>query len=63
MKVGVGSDHGGFAMKQELARLLAADGHEVVDFGNKVYKVTELEAIRWQRILSPILGLHHRRKQ
>ena len=33
MKVGVGSDHGGFAMKQELARLLVA---EVVDFGNKV---------------------------
>ena len=37
MKVGIGSDHGGFEMKQQLAKLLAADGHEVVDFGNNVY--------------------------
>jgi ribose 5-phosphate isomerase B len=37
MKVGVGADHGGFEMKQQLAKLLAADGHEVVDFGNHVY--------------------------
>ncbi len=36
MKVGVGADHGGFEMKQQLAKLLAAEGHEVVDFGNKV---------------------------
>jgi ribose 5-phosphate isomerase B len=37
MKVGVGADHGGFEMKEQLTKLLAADGHEVVDFGNKVY--------------------------
>jgi ribose 5-phosphate isomerase B len=37
MKVGVGADHGGFEMKQQLAKLMAADGHEVVDFGNRVY--------------------------
>ena len=36
MKVGVGADHGGFEMKQQLAKLLAAEGHELVDFGNKV---------------------------
>jgi ribose 5-phosphate isomerase B len=36
MKVGVGADHGGFEMKQQLASLLAAEGHEVVDVGNKV---------------------------
>jgi ribose 5-phosphate isomerase B len=36
MKVGVGADHGGFEMKQQLAKLLTAEGHEVVDFGNKV---------------------------
>jgi ribose 5-phosphate isomerase B len=36
MTVGVGADHGGFEMKQQLAKLLAAEGHEVVDFGNKV---------------------------
>lgn len=37
MKVGLGADHGGFEMKQQLAQLLATEGHEVVDFGNKVY--------------------------
>src|SRR5271166_1032614 len=37
MKVGIGADHGGFEMKQQLAKLLAKEGHEVVDFGNKVY--------------------------
>ena len=36
MKVGVGADHGGFEMKQQLAKLLAAEDHELVDFGNKV---------------------------
>ena len=36
MKVGIGADHGGFEMKLQLAKLLAAEGHEVVDFGNKV---------------------------
>jgi len=35
--VGVGADHGGFEMKQQLVKLLAAAGHEVLDFGNKVY--------------------------
>jgi ribose 5-phosphate isomerase B len=37
MKVGMGADHGGFEMKQELAALLRAEGHQVVDFGDKVY--------------------------
>lgn len=37
MKVGVGADHGGFEMKNELATLLANEGYEVVDFGNELY--------------------------
>lgn len=37
MKIGVGADHGGFQMKQELAERLRKEGHEVVDFGNKKY--------------------------
>ena len=37
MRVRVGADHGGFEMKQELATLLARDGHEVVDFGDKKF--------------------------
>src|ERR1700733_14187159 len=37
MKVGLGADHGGFGTKEKLAKMLAKEGHEVVDFGNKVY--------------------------
>ncbi len=37
MRIGIGSDHGGFVMKEQLARKLAEEGHEVVDFGNMVY--------------------------
>jgi RpiB/LacA/LacB family sugar-phosphate isomerase len=41
MKVGLAADHGGFEMKQQLAKLLAEEGHEVVDFGNTVYDGTD----------------------
>jgi ribose 5-phosphate isomerase B len=37
MKVGIGADHGGFEMKQQLAALLKTEGHQVIDFGDKVY--------------------------
>jgi ribose 5-phosphate isomerase B len=37
MKVAIGADHGGIDMKTQLAALLARAGHEVIDFGNKVY--------------------------
>ena len=37
MKLGLSADHGGFEMKQQLGKLLAAEGHEVIDFGIKVY--------------------------
>ncbi len=33
MRVGIASDHGGFALKEQIARLLRGSGHEVVDFG------------------------------
>jgi len=33
MRIAVGSDHAGFKLKQEIARGLAEDGHEVVDVG------------------------------
>ena len=35
MRVGVATDHGGFALKEALAAKLRAAGHEVVDFGAK----------------------------
>lgn len=37
MKVGIGADHGGFKMKEDLSKLLTEAGHEVVDFGNDQY--------------------------
>jgi len=37
MNIGIGADHGGFSMKQELAKALRAEGHQVIDFGNTVF--------------------------
>lgn len=33
MKIGIGSDHAGYRYKEEIRRFLAAQGHEVRDFG------------------------------
>ena len=33
MKIAIASDHGGFALKQEVAAYLREQGHEVTDFG------------------------------
>ena len=33
MKIGIGSDHAGFAMKQEIMEYLRELGHEVTDYG------------------------------
>jgi ribose 5-phosphate isomerase RpiB len=33
MRVGIASDHGGFALKEQVAELLRDSGQEVVDFG------------------------------
>jgi ribose 5-phosphate isomerase B len=33
MRIGIAADHGGFAMKVEMAESLRESGHEVVDFG------------------------------
>ena len=33
MRVGIATDHGGFGLKEELRRRLAAAGHDVVDLG------------------------------
>ena len=35
MKIGIAADHGGYEMKEKLYILLGANGHEVVDFGNR----------------------------
>jgi ribose 5-phosphate isomerase B len=33
MRIGIATDHGGFALKEELLAHLREAGHEVVDFG------------------------------
>lgn len=33
MRIGIASDHGGFALKAEIAAILSSAGHEVLDFG------------------------------
>jgi len=33
MRIGIATDHGGFALKEELVAQLRGAGHEVVDFG------------------------------
>ena len=37
MRIGIGADHGGFQMKEQLAKRLAEQGHEVIDFGNMAF--------------------------
>ena len=37
MRVGVAADHGGFQMKEQLAKKLTEEGHDVTDFGNMVF--------------------------
>jgi ribose 5-phosphate isomerase B len=41
MRVAIGADHGGFAMKEQLVKRLAAEGHEVIDFGNPVFDAAD----------------------
>jgi ribose 5-phosphate isomerase B len=35
MKIGIGSDHAGFALKEHVRERMEAAGHEMVDFGAK----------------------------
>ncbi|MGL1102736.1 RpiB/LacA/LacB family sugar-phosphate isomerase, partial [Vibrio parahaemolyticus] len=41
MRVAIGADHGGFEMKQQLAKLLRDQGHKVIDFGNQRYDTND----------------------
>lgn len=41
MKIFIGADHRGFALKESLKPWLTSLGHEVVDCGNRVYEKTD----------------------
>ncbi len=41
MRVAVGADHGGFEMKEEIAKRLRDDDHEVIDFGNYILDIED----------------------
>jgi len=41
MKIAIGSDHGGFVLKEEIRAELEAWGHEVIDFGCKSSESTD----------------------
>ena len=41
MRIGLASDHGGFELKQALAKTIAGAGHEVVDLGAHTYDAAD----------------------
>jgi ribose 5-phosphate isomerase B len=41
MKIAIGADHAGFVVKEALRKKLAAEGHEVVDFGTDSTESTD----------------------
>jgi ribose 5-phosphate isomerase B len=41
MRIGLASDHGGFELKQELAKTIAAAGHELLDLGAHTYDAAD----------------------
>jgi len=55
MRVGIATDHGGFALKKDLIARLRAAGHEVVDFGAAAFS----QAPRHLRRLSKVASLEN----
>jgi ribose 5-phosphate isomerase B len=41
MRVGIATDHGGFALKEELVAHLRIEGHEAVDFGAHTFSADD----------------------
>ena len=49
MRIGIGSDHAGFAYKEMLRRTLTDQGHDVVDFGT-----TSTEPVDYPLFIRPV---------
>lgn len=41
MRIGIAADHAGFDLKEKLCAELAAEGHDLVDFGPKTYEADD----------------------
>jgi len=49
MRIGISTDHGGFALKQDLMARLRAAGHDVADFGAEKLSFTPSQPARSAR--------------
>lgn len=49
MKIGIGSDHAGFEYKEQIRKMLAEAGHEVVDFGTD-----SNQSVDYPRFIRPV---------
>ena len=46
MRIGIASDHGGFALKAEIAGMLISAGHDVLDFGAHSLAANKIPGVR-----------------
>ena len=46
MRIAVGSDHAGFHLKEHVRQVLEAEGHEIVDVGDRLARLRRLPALR-----------------
>ena len=62
MKIAVGADHAGYALKERLLGKLRAEGHEVVDYGTKYTDEPTAEALLDTFLTTPFEGGRHMRR-
>ncbi len=49
MRIAIGADHGGYELKQQIAKFLTAQGHQVQDFGTH-----SLESVDYPDLAAPV---------
>ena len=60
MKIAIGSDHGGFELKQKLIELLVKEGHQVKDFGTHSKESCDYPLIGFE-VAKAVSGGRHER--
>ena len=58
MKIYIGADHNGFAMKSQVVNYLRKNGYEVIDEGDKVLKPTDDFPVFASKVVWSLLGDH-----